>query len=71
MMLGPLDAAWKSGVTLQNVKLKTEAFDYLQLPFDVKEGVVGRLQVQVPVHAMPAHWAQSFQRSNSSTSNLT
>lgn len=41
-------AAWKSGVTLQNVKLKAEAFDYLQLPVDVKEGIVGRLQVQVP-----------------------
>jgi len=34
-------------VTLKNVKLKVEAFDYLQLPFDVKEGVIGRCQVQV------------------------
>jgi N-terminal region of Chorein or VPS13 len=42
-----LPAAWKSGVTLQHVKLKVEAFDYLQLPVDIKEGVVGRLQVQV------------------------
>ncbi len=34
-------------MTLKNVKLKVEAFDYLQLPFDVKEGVIGRCQVQV------------------------
>lgn len=31
---------------LENVRLKVEAFDYLQLPFDIKEGVVGRIEVQ-------------------------
>ncbi len=39
--------AWKTGLTLEDVKLKVEAFDYLQLPFAVKEGVAGKLQIQV------------------------
>ena len=40
-------AAWKTGFVLDNVRLKVEAFDYLQLPFDIKEGIVGRIEVQV------------------------
>ena len=32
---------------LDNVRLKVDAFDYLQLPFDIKEGIVGRIEVQV------------------------
>lgn len=60
-------AAWKSGVTLQNVKLKVEAFDYLQLPIDVREGVVGRLQVQVQccssvLRAQAAHMCYTHER---------
>lgn len=41
-------------MTLENVKLKAEAFDYLQLPFEFKEGVIGRCQVQVPGRIAPA-----------------
>ena len=40
-------AAWKTGFVLDNVRLKVDAFDYLQLPFDIKEGIVGRIEVQV------------------------
>ena len=32
------------------MQLKVEAFDYLQLPVAVKEGRVGKLQIQVPPH---------------------
>ena len=39
--------AWKTGLTLEDVRLKVEAFDYLQLPLAVKEGVAGKLQIQV------------------------
>ena len=31
---------------LENVRLKVEAFDYLQLPFVFTEGCIGRLEVQ-------------------------
>ena len=33
---------------LENVKVRTEAFDYLQLPFDIDEGSIGRLQIPIP-----------------------
>ncbi len=32
--------------------LRTEAFEYLQLPFKLTHGVIGRLQVQVPWQAL-------------------
>ena len=32
---------------LENVRLKVEAFDYLQLPFVFTAGCIGRLEVQV------------------------
>lgn len=32
---------------LQDVQLRVEAFEYLQLPFVIKEGSVGRLKLQV------------------------
>lgn len=32
---------------LENLKLKTEAFDYLQLPCAIREGTLARLDVQV------------------------
>lgn len=41
------DAAWSTGVVLTDLKLKTEAFDNLQLPFAIQEGRLGRLEVQV------------------------
>ena len=31
---------------LHNVRIKVEAFDALDLPFDIKEGTIGRLAVQ-------------------------
>ena len=38
--------AWSTGFVLENVRLKVEAFDYLQLPFVFTEGCIGRLEVQ-------------------------
>ena len=38
---------WSTGLVLENVRLKVEAFEYLQLPFNIKEGCIGRLEVQV------------------------
>jgi hypothetical protein len=32
---------------LENAQLRVEAFDYLQLPFVIKEGSIGRLRLQV------------------------
>jgi hypothetical protein len=32
---------------LEDVQLRVEAFEYLQLPFAIKEGSVGRLKLQV------------------------
>eukprot|EP00873_Tetraselmis_striata_P001703 jgi/Tetstr1/421967/TSEL_012866.t1 len=37
-----------SGLTLQDVRLRPEAFDGLQLPFKLKHGSIGRLQVRLP-----------------------
>ena len=42
-----LFAVWSTGFVLENVALKLEAFDYLQLPFAVSEGCIGQLKVQV------------------------
>lgn len=36
-----------AGLTLRNVKLKTEALDFFQLPVAVEEAVVGSLHVRV------------------------
>ena len=36
-----------AGLTLKNVKLKTEALDFFQLPVAVEEAVVGSLHVRV------------------------
>ena len=33
-------------MTLENVRLKVEAFEYLQLPITITEGCIGRLVVQ-------------------------
>ena len=38
---------WSTGLVLENVRLKVEAFEYLQLPFNIKEGSIGRLEIQV------------------------
>ncbi|KAM1717129.1 hypothetical protein COP2_025269 [Malus domestica] len=39
---------WKGEVFLENVELSLEAFDYLQLPFALKEGRVGKLSIKIP-----------------------
>jgi len=39
-----------AGLTLKNVKLKTEALDFFQLPVAVEEAVVGSLHVRVSMH---------------------
>ncbi|KAJ7542559.1 hypothetical protein O6H91_09G000500 [Diphasiastrum complanatum] len=39
---------WSGYVLLENVELRVEAFDYLQLPFAIKHGSIGKLRFQVP-----------------------
>ncbi|XP_031373509.1 uncharacterized protein LOC116188354 isoform X3 [Punica granatum] len=39
---------WHEEVLLENVELILEAFDYLRLPFALKEGRVGRLSIRIP-----------------------
>jgi hypothetical protein len=38
-------------MTLENVRLKVEAFEYLQLPITITEGCIGRLVVQARYRA--------------------
>ncbi|XP_019155710.1 PREDICTED: putative vacuolar protein sorting-associated protein 13F [Ipomoea nil] len=39
---------WNEEVLLENVKLILEAFDYLQFPFALKQGHVGKLSIRIP-----------------------
>lgn len=39
---------WKGDVELTNLKVKTEALDFLNLPIQVKEGFVGTLTLKIP-----------------------
>ncbi|KAE8077724.1 hypothetical protein FH972_016258 [Carpinus fangiana] len=39
---------WNEEVLLENVELILEAFDYLQLPFALKQGRLGRLSIKIP-----------------------
>ncbi|KAM7261915.1 hypothetical protein ACFE04_020992 [Oxalis oulophora] len=39
---------WNEEVLLENVQLIIEAFDYLQLPFALDQGRVGRLSIKIP-----------------------
>nr|XP_027100369.1 uncharacterized protein LOC113719357 isoform X2 [Coffea arabica] len=39
---------WNEEVLLENVELILEAFDYLQLPFALKHGRVGKLSIKIP-----------------------
>jgi hypothetical protein len=41
-------ALWNGQVLLENVELILEAFDYLQLPFALKQGRVGKLSIKIP-----------------------
>ncbi|EFJ34124.1 hypothetical protein SELMODRAFT_439148 [Selaginella moellendorffii] len=38
---------WSGVALLENAELRLEAFDYLQLPFAIKQGFVGKLRLQV------------------------
>lgn len=42
-----LHSGWSTSLVLENVRLKVEAFEYLQLPFNLREGCIGRLEIQV------------------------
>ncbi|WOK94697.1 hypothetical protein Cni_G03402 [Canna indica] len=39
---------WNEEILLEKVELILEAFDYLQLPFALKEGRVGKLSIRIP-----------------------
>lgn len=45
-------SAWRTGLTLENVALRTDAFDHLQLPLKLQHGRVGRVTAQVPWRAL-------------------
>ena len=45
-------SAWKTGVTLDHVNLRPEAFQHLQLPFSFVSGSIGCLQAQIPWRAL-------------------
>lgn len=40
-------SSFAPGVVIENARLREDAFDYLQLPFKVQYGCIGRLQLQV------------------------
>ncbi|KAG0496668.1 hypothetical protein HPP92_001359 [Vanilla planifolia] len=39
---------WNEEILLENVELMLEAFDYLQLPFALKNGQIGKLSIRIP-----------------------
>ncbi|XP_034206662.1 uncharacterized protein LOC117620640 isoform X2 [Prunus dulcis] len=39
---------WEGALFLENLELSLEAFDYLQLPFALKQGRVGKLSIKIP-----------------------
>ncbi|KAL6659540.1 hypothetical protein ACP70R_003580 [Stipagrostis hirtigluma subsp. patula] len=39
---------WNEEILLENVELILEAFDYLQLPFALKNGRIGKLSIRIP-----------------------
>lgn len=39
---------WNIEVELKDIDLILEAFDYLQLPFALKQGRVGKLRIKIP-----------------------
>jgi hypothetical protein len=45
-------SAWKTGVTLDHVSLRPEAFQHLQLPFSFVSGSIGCIQAQIPWRAL-------------------
>lgn len=42
----PHPAAWRTGLTLENVLLRLDAFEHLQLPVELLHGSIGRIQAQ-------------------------
>ncbi|KFM26704.1 Vacuolar protein sorting-associated protein 13D [Auxenochlorella protothecoides] len=44
--------AWQTGVTLENIPIRLDALEYLQLPFRLTAGNIGRLQLQIPWQAL-------------------
>lgn len=46
--------AWRTGLTLNDVRLRPEAFEYLQQPFCVASGRIARVQAHVPWGARPS-----------------
>lgn len=49
-LIKPTDsyAAWQTGITLENVALRQDAFDHFNLPFRLRHGRIGRLTAQIP-----------------------
>jgi hypothetical protein len=45
-------SAWRTGLTLENVLLRLDAFEHLQLPVELLHGSIGRIQAQVPWRAL-------------------
>lgn len=39
-------AAWRTGLTLEHVLLRLDAFEHLQLPVELLHGSIGRIQAQ-------------------------
>jgi len=45
-------AAWRTGLTMQNVAFRPDAIDHMQLPFKLIHGQIGTLQIHVPWRAL-------------------
>eukprot|EP00741_Cyanophora_paradoxa_P002658 tig00000615_g2579.t1 len=45
-------ALWGGDLTLENVSIRKSALDFLDLPYSIKEGFVGRLRLQLPWRAL-------------------
>ncbi|KAG7670791.1 hypothetical protein KSW81_004224 [Nannochloris sp. 'desiccata'] len=45
-------SAWRTGLTMQNVAFRPDAFDHMQLPFKLFHGQIGTLQIHVPWRAL-------------------
>ena len=41
-------AVWGGEVSLDNLQIKKEALDLVDVPFDIKGGVLGKLELSVP-----------------------
>jgi vacuolar protein sorting-associated protein 13A/C len=41
-------SVWSGIVEMKNLKVKSELFDHLKLPFRVHDGRIGEIQIKVP-----------------------